>query len=311
VFALALSARKDNPNRFLIGSFLEDFKNKIRVVEYFPDSKAFHSTNEFEHPYPPTRLMFVPDVSGTHPDLFASTGDYLRLWEIKNGSVQSRGSLSNSKNQESCSPLTSFDWNPYDLSIIGTASIDTTCTIWDIQAQKLKTQLIAHDQEVFDIAFGRCKDTFASVSADGSMRLFDLRALEHSTIIFETPNTVPLLRLSWCRQDPNYLATFSVGSGSVYIIDIRKPSIAVATLKSHTSCVNDITWSPHSSTQLLSAGEDKSALIWDLTQTSNGFPTHPVLHFEASNPVSAVKWSPAKKEWVAAASSNQCLILKV
>lgn len=36
------------------------------------------------------------------------------------------------KNTEFCSPLTSFDWNESDPSMIGTSSIDTTCTIWDI-----------------------------------------------------------------------------------------------------------------------------------------------------------------------------------
>ncbi len=29
-------------------------------------------------------------------------------------------------------PLTSFDWNPELPNLIGTSSIDTTCTIWDI-----------------------------------------------------------------------------------------------------------------------------------------------------------------------------------
>ena len=54
----------------------------------------------------------------------------------------------------------------------------------------VKTQLIAHDKEVYDISFSRGvsgRDQFASVGADGSVRMFDLRALEHSTIIFEWP----------------------------------------------------------------------------------------------------------------------------
>ena len=29
-------------------------------------------------------------------------------------------------------PITSFDWNPVDLSNIATSSIDDTVTIWDI-----------------------------------------------------------------------------------------------------------------------------------------------------------------------------------
>ena len=53
---------------------------------------------------------------------------------------------------------------------------------------------------------------FASVGADGSVRMFDLRHLEHSTIIYEDPQHHSLLRLSWNKQDPNYLATFAIDS---------------------------------------------------------------------------------------------------
>ena len=46
--------------------------------------------------------------------------------------------------------------------------------------------------------------------ADGSVRMFDLRHLEHSTIIYEDPQHHPLLRLAWNKQDPNYLATMAM-----------------------------------------------------------------------------------------------------
>ena len=81
--------------------------------------------------------------------------------------------LNNNKNSEYCAPLTSFDWNESEPSLVGTSSIDTTCTIWDLSVPAVKTQLIAHDKEVYDIAFARGKDIFASVGADGSVRLFD------------------------------------------------------------------------------------------------------------------------------------------
>ena len=41
------------------------------------------------------------------------------------------------------------------------------------------------------------------------------RHLEHSTIIYEDPQHSPLLRLSWNKQDPNYLATFSLDAMEV------------------------------------------------------------------------------------------------
>ena len=40
--------------------------------------------------------------------------------------------------------------------------------------------------------------------------MFDLRHLEHSTIIYEDPQHHPLLRLGWNKQDPNYLATMAM-----------------------------------------------------------------------------------------------------
>ena len=41
------------------------------------------------------------------------------------------------KNSEFCAPLTSFDWNETDPKRLGTSSIDTTCTIWDIEVKGL------------------------------------------------------------------------------------------------------------------------------------------------------------------------------
>jgi WD40 repeat protein len=43
------------------------------------------------------------------------------------------------------------------------------------QTGQAKTQLIAHDKEVYDIAFAPTPEVFASVGADGSVRMFDLR----------------------------------------------------------------------------------------------------------------------------------------
>ena len=103
--------------------------------------------------------------------------------------------------------MTSFDWNQIDKKIIGTSSIDTTCTIWDIEKEQVSTQLIAHDKSVYDICFAQDAHMFASAGEVGSARHFDLRDLEHSTIIFESEDQTPLLRVAWNRMDPNYLAT--------------------------------------------------------------------------------------------------------
>ena len=140
-------------------------------------------------------------------NLLATSGDHLRLWTLPAEKAYSHSSsitrssntneppiqkltplalLSNSKSPEHTAPLTSLDWNTVSPSLIITSSIDTTCTIWDIPSLTAKTQLIAHDKEVFDVRFcANSVDVFVSCGADGSVRMFDLRSLEHSTIIYE------------------------------------------------------------------------------------------------------------------------------
>ncbi|GAA5977080.1 hypothetical protein JCM10908_004849 [Rhodotorula pacifica] len=105
----------------------------------------------------------------------------------------SRATLQNSK-AEFSAPLTGFSWSQLEPTQIVTASIDTTCTVWDISTGVPVTQLIAHDREVYDVAWSPAqREIFASVGADGSVRMFDLRSLEHSTILYEAaPSPAPI-----------------------------------------------------------------------------------------------------------------------
>ncbi len=289
-----------------------------------PEAMVVYSAAEIEHPYPCTKILWSPEgvrsstsapsasgrASGAQGsaasgnfggrDLLATTGDYLRLWSVGEDDTRGDGSLShkreallinNSRNSEYCSPLTSFDWNETDPSMIVTSSIDTTCTLWDVNAEAVRTQVIAHDKEVFDLAFSRGVDVFASVGADGSVRLFDLRRLEHSTIIYETPNLEPLLRLEWNRQDPNYLATFMVDSVYTIILDIRQPCRPVAMLGGHAGCVNAVAWAPHSSCHVCTAGDDSQALIWDISGMSKRPVEDPILAYNAEGEVNNLQWT--------------------
>ena len=110
----------------------------------------------------------------------------------------------------------------------------------------MDTQLIAHDKEVYDIAWGG-PEVFASVSADGSVRVFDLRDKDHSTILYESPKPdTPLLRLGWNKQNPRYMATMEMDS-KVVVLDIRFPTLPVEELQRHSAPVNTLAWAPHSS----------------------------------------------------------------
>ncbi|CAO1630763.1 unnamed protein product [Parajaminaea phylloscopi] len=194
-------------------------------------------------------------------------------------SLREKSVLAHSKSSTSPpAPLTSFSWNQPSPNLIVTSSIDTTCTVWDLPTRTALTQLIAHDREVYDVDWcPGSSDVFASVGADGSVRVFDLRSLEHSTIIYETagppPSTssrpgtgmstsssshngstaagpsgsaAPLLRIAFNPWDANYLATFHTESDSIQILDVRAPGLPILELKGHKAGINAVAWGPPS-----------------------------------------------------------------
>ena len=121
----------------------------------------------------------------------------------------------------------------------------------------VKYEFIAHDREVFDIAFASGKDIFGTVGADGSLRMFDLRILEHSTILYDSPDLAPLLKLAWNKQDPNFVACILADSPKAVVLDIRMPSIPVAELFGHQAPLNGLAWAPHSPVHICTVGDDK------------------------------------------------------
>lgn len=324
VYAMNWSIRPDKRFRLALGSFVEEYNNKVQIVSLDEETSEFVAKSTFDHPYPTTKVMWIPDTKGAFPDLLATSGDYLRVWQTSDSGTRLECLLNNNKNSDFCAPLTSFDWNEVDPNLIGTSSIDTTCTIWGLETGQaigrtnpvsghVRTQLIAHDKEVYDIAFSRGgggRDMFASVGADGSVRMFDLRHLEHSTIIYEDPQHHSLLRLAWNKQDPNYLATFAIDSMEIVILDVRIPCTPVARLNNHRSGVNGIAWAPHSACHVCTAGDDRQALIWDIQQMPRAIED-PILAYTAEGEINQVQWSTTQPDWIGICFNNFLEILRV
>lgn len=313
IYSMGWSQRIDATSSFrlALGSFIEEYSNKVMLVKH-DSAGEFHEIGQFEHPYPATKVQWCPESASTDKDLLATTGDYLRLWNVCDSSPNgvSMEALLNNKVSEYCAPLTSFDWNEVNPNLIGTCSIDTTCIIWDIEKQQACTQLIAHDKEVYDIAFAKSKDLFASVGADGSVRFFDMRSLEHSTILFESRDLTPLLRVAWNKQDPNYLATFMADHHRTIVLDRRVPSLPVAELGAHGAAVNAIAWAPHSSCHICTAADDTQALIWDLSVMPQAVED-PILAYSAQAPINQLQWSSVQPDWIAIAFQNKMQLLRV
>ncbi|CAO3627062.1 unnamed protein product [Cunninghamella echinulata] len=382
VYALNWCKSRDEQKAFrlAIGSFIEDNNNKLRIIGKTENNNGIQQQNndftpiaESDSYYPITKVLWEPTrTDARNTDLLATTGDILRLWELvdnphygsNSSSINGRKSpiffsqrlvkkaeLVNMKQSDFCAPLTSFDWNETDPSLIVTSSIDTTCTVWNVETNQAKTQLIAHDSDVYDVGFMHgSADIFASVGADGSVRLFDLRSLEHSTILYESPpilngtrsstssqvnglnshGSCPLLRLQFNRINPNLLATFRMDSSSVQILDIRHPSSPIAELvKSHQSSVNCMNWSPSRPSQIATGGDDTQVLIWDIHESNSNSPSSsyqhsskstqpplrsiqdPILAYSAGSGINSLSWNKIVTKWVGIGFGNTIQALKL
>ncbi|TFK75342.1 WD40 repeat-like protein [Pluteus cervinus] len=356
--------------RFGIGSFLENYQNKIAVIglqdervlveDDYTDYPDFVTLCDAHHGYPVTSLQWQPAAALTYAwsqrspstELLATTGDALRIWEYTGDapsplsnfvgrqpatpghSLVVKAALSGQskvQNQSTGAPLTSFSWNQKSPNLVVTSSIDTTCTVWNIDSSTAITQLIAHDREVYDVAWlPGSTDLFVSVGADGSLRAFDLRSLEHSTILYETPApknvpppssspstsarppTSPLLRIAFNPNDSNYMSTFHMDGSEVQILDMRSPGHPVFELRAHHGQINALGWGSGERPLLATAGDDCQILLWDLSSyAQSGSSPHgssrlnsprpdvkkrtisdPVMAYTAPSQITNLAWSP-------------------
>ena len=81
------------PFTIAVGSFIEEYSNKIQVMQLDMESSDFKVRATLEHPYPATRLQWAPDSAPR--DLLATSGDYLRLWSIADDEGKMECTLNN------------------------------------------------------------------------------------------------------------------------------------------------------------------------------------------------------------------------
>lgn len=68
---------------------------QVQIVQLDEDRGELMHRATFDHPYPTTKVMWIPDPATHYPDLLATSGDYLRLWRVGNGEVHQECMLNN------------------------------------------------------------------------------------------------------------------------------------------------------------------------------------------------------------------------
>ena len=123
--------------------------------------------------------------------------------------------------------------------------------------------------------------------------------MDHSTVLYETPDAKPLLRLLWNHLDPNYLATFSLDSSLVTIIDARSSSLPLATLSHHAGRIQSMKWAPHAPNQLITCDE-ATIRMWDLGQGTGT----PVYGNQTAMAVQQIIWPSVAPDWLCLGSTE-------
>lgn len=154
----------------------------------------------------------------------------------------------------------------------------------------------------------------------GEVHFLICRTLDHSTIVYESPDARPLLRVEWNPLDANYLSTFAVDSSKAIVMDIRMPSVPAAELEGQNSPVVAMRWSPASSSNLMTSDE-QTVRLWDLSECDRSlsckwqFDATDISKAEASvnsmlepTPIQQILWSTISPEWVGLAVSDQVSI---
>lgn len=61
IFAMNWSVRQDQKFRLALGSFLEDYTNKVEIIQLNEEVGEFQPKTTFDHPYPATKISWNPD----------------------------------------------------------------------------------------------------------------------------------------------------------------------------------------------------------------------------------------------------------
>ena len=149
------------------------------------------------------------------------------------------------------------------------------------------------------------------------------RTLDHSTIVYESPDARPLLRVEWNPLDANYLSTFAVDSSKTIVMDIRMPSVPAAELEGQNGPVVTMRWSPASSSNLMTSDE-QTVRLWDLSDYDRSssckwqFDIADIAKAEASvnsmiepTPVQQILWPTPSPDWIGLATSGQISVFRL
>ncbi|TKA81213.1 hypothetical protein B0A49_01349 [Cryomyces minteri] len=153
---------------------------------------------------------------------------------------------------------------------IATAATSGKVILYDVQKPSVEiARLHEHSRQVHKIAFNpHGGHLLLSASQDGTVRLWDLRALRREAIMLSSRSTFSggsdgVRDVKWSPTNSLEFA-IATDSGGIQRWDFQQPKAPKLRIAAHNKICHTIDWHPDGK-HLASASSDKSVKVWDFT----------------------------------------------
>ncbi|KAI1286832.1 Peroxisomal targeting signal 2 receptor [Halotydeus destructor] len=245
----------------------------LYVLDHFPEDisnpiKCFRSLF-----WPRERLLDVTWSQAVDHILWSASGDgYIQIWDL-NSYLPIEDPLSDF--EPSPDPIrlinahqgeiNSIEWNKTrtDNHCVLTSSTDKTVKLWDSKTGSLMTTFNSQSPISSSSWSPLMSSTFASVSADGFLRIWNTKESSSERAVKELRCcTTGLTTVDWSRKNANIVVTGS-NLGKIIGWDIRATSGPLFVINEHRKSVEKIKFSPHAENLFASVSCDNTTKIWD------------------------------------------------
>ena len=176
---------------------------------------------------------------------------------------------------------------------IATAARNGKIVLYNIARPDVQIgRLHDHLQQVHKVDFSPIEGgSLLSASQDGTVRLWDLRMMEHNSMFCSSRTTYngrsdSVRHAKWSPTD-TWTFAFCTDSGIIQKWDIRNNSTHLMKFAAHYETCNSIAWHPDGK-HLVSAGKDQDVNVWNMQ--GEGHRQRPVFTLKAPYPVQTVRW---------------------
>ncbi|MBA0675639.1 hypothetical protein Goshw_029346 [Gossypium schwendimanii] len=163
-----------------------------------------------------------------------------------------------------------LSWSPFKEGYLLSGSQDHKICLWDLSSWPQDKVLDAthvyeaHESVVEDVSWHlKNENIFGSSGDDCMLMIWDLRTNQTEQRVKAHDREINYL--SFNPYNEWVLATASSDS-TVGLFDVRKLTVPLHVLSSHSGEVFQVEWDPNHETVLASSGDDRRLMIWDLNR---------------------------------------------